>query len=1261
MRNKKIFKIILSSMLLGSVITSFMVNPIIAFAETPLDRIEKTKILEVDFNNNKAINIVNNKEYQASNSNVNYVSSVKGNGYEPNNSKITIPFSDLNIANTDTVLTVSFLFKYDKADTGVMPISFVTQNNNIYDLWITDGFFGFNTGNRDLYGIVNPFSDSNKFYNVIAEFNFTDITKSKIYIDGVAQRLSYKRQETSYLAPIDKATGSLSIGGLKREDMYNIKNKSMIDEVKIFKKSLIADEVTAIAKSQQIPELRTEVVSNKNVSVNWATEILQENLLWNAGFEEGENRPSLSYSKSPVTGSTLGEQSFSSNAKYSGYLGYQLLDTYNGKGNHFAFPLTQSNTSKTTWSSLKNVIDRGMDLSISVRAKSTGTSNFSIIGQGGFETKLYNWTSKLVKDVSKGDVWLYVDELDPYWKIQPDGKTPVSQYKVFPDEYDEYIKQDNHIREIDVENKAIRLANGVYRDMKAGETLKRRNWFHPFSSGNASIGNTNMWTLYNFNTKVSNNPYYDPMSRGFSLIMLNSTNSSLYLDDLKLGYATKVRLYRDNNKIYDGYASSYNDTSATDKKAPTIVTGIKYNMNLDSSYNRNLNITFNASEDIGTTYNYNITSVDKNNVESPLSKTQTQVVKSGLKGYSYVIDKSSSTVPDNTVDTTSTTINKAITDSGVYYLHIKAIDNAGNVSSVTHQKIDIPVLSVQSKPSDNMIRLDWTLSDINDKTFKVYQKKEDSNEFQSIGATNFDKNKEVKVLNIYPPHSTLETYTTWKGETVTLPISASLKKWMEEPNSENPKGYGKGLISVDSVLIDNYNANPESYLKNSDGTYKYDVIMFGTLDGNGGKDLSTLSLEATKSFIDTGRGVLFGHDTVSQWQNRSNFPKLEEYIKVKTYGFKGTVTSTNITKMWNMPWSGGTEVSITKKGSLINYPWEIGDIGTVLNIPYTHTNSQIAKGDVWLKFTNPHSDSESKVVIDTKEYSDNGEGTNMAYLTSYNNTAMIQTGHAINRYTITTDEQKILANTLFYLNQLSNDTFLNDKSGQDVKAPTMPTLNNYTFTENGEITVTFNPSTDIGSKYKYYMEYEDKSGNNMAISEIKEVEILSGLKGYSYVVDSNPTTIPDNIIEFSSISPVKIKTATSKEIYVHIKAIDNAGNSSETLHYRLTDMTKPTLQLSLAPNSWTNGNVTINAKATDSESGIKSIILPNGNVVSKTTTSYTVSSNGIYCFKAIDYMGNETTSSIIVSNIDKKNPTVTIQNNTNWTNQNVQVIITGTD
>ena len=673
----------------------------------------------------------------------------------------------------------------------------------------------------------------------------------------------------------------------------------------------------------------------------------------------------------------------------------------------------------------------------------------------------------------------------------------------------------------------------------------------------------------------------------------------------------------------------------------------------------NVSLIDNTINDI-TNVNGTTTIIDKNTSKRRMEFSYSGIVdsQSGFKGYSYVIDKNPNTIPDNVVDTTSTKITQDITDTGVYYLHIKALDNAGNSSNVIHHKMDIPNLKAVADNINNKIRLDWTMEDVNNKTFKIYQKKPESNEFQTISSTNLDISKKVNVLNVYPNVGTPITFKTWDGETLTLPASASLKKWMEEPNPESPKGYGKGLIEVAPITIDEFNANPNLYLKNPDGSWKYDVIMFGTYDNNGGKDLTTSSLEATKEFIESGKGVLFGHDTVTQWTNRINFPKLEEYINTKTYGFNGNGTPED---MWTMPWSGGTEVAITKKGLLTNYPWKIGDIGTKLTIPYTHTNSQITKGDIWMKFSNPKPDPETQVPIDVNEYTDNGVGSNMAYLTTWNNVSMVQTGHAIDIYNATPDEQKLLANTLFYLNQLSTDNFLDDYSGQDVTPPNKVSNITHSFTDDGFININFNQVNDNGSIYEYYVESQTKDNNSLTISNVVKTEIKAGLKGYSYVIDNNPNTIPDNKIEQVSNNSIKIKTNSKQELYLHIKAIDNADNSSEVVHYNITDITPPILSETISPNTWTNKDVTITVVGSDVGSGIKEIITPNGIVVKGNVVSFVATKNGLYSFKAVDFMGNETIKSINITNIDKNKPTVNIINNQNWTNQNVQVDITAED
>ena len=58
------------------------------------------------------------------------------------------------------------------------------------------------------------------------------------------------------------------------------------------------------------------------------------------------------------------------------------------------------------------------------------------------------------------------------------------------------------------------------------------------------------------------------------------------------------------------------------------------------------------------------------------------------------------------------------------------------------------------------------------------------------------------------------------------------------------------------------------------------------------------------------------------------------------------------------------------------------------------------------------------------------------YLTTWNNTAMIQTGHSNGNST--EGERKVLANTLFYLKQLTHKTEILDNSARDIADPNKP-------------------------------------------------------------------------------------------------------------------------------------------------------------------------------------------------------------------------------
>jgi len=161
--------------------------------------------------------------------------------------------------------------------------------------------------------------------------------------------------------------------------------------------------------------------------------------------------------------------------------------------------------------------------------------------------------------------------------------------------------------------------------------------------------------------------------------------------------------------------------------------------------------------------------------------------------------------------------------------------------------------------------------------------------------------------------------------------------------------------------------------------------------------------------------------------------KLADKFNIKR-GIWGNVTQNgyDINKSWGYL---SDKVKISKKGFLTQFPWNLGPVGTVLNVPYTHTASNAAKGNVWMEFEKPGID-----VIENgvrKDASILPKGPNYSYyLTTWNNTAMIQTGHSNGEST--EDERKVLANTLFYLKQLTHKKEILDNSARDIANPNKP-------------------------------------------------------------------------------------------------------------------------------------------------------------------------------------------------------------------------------
>ena len=235
-----------------------------------------------------------------------------------------------------------------------------------------------------------------------------------------------------------------------------------------------------------------------------------------------------------------------------------------------------------------------------------------------------------------------------------------------------------------------------------------------------------------------------------------------------------------------------------------------------------------------------------------------------------------------------------------------------------------------------------------------------------------DEIPKIKVLNVYPKHSS--------GV-----VGNQLQGWMNS--------YGKGKIEVTPVYILDFNSNPGSYLKKQNGKWNYDEIVFGFVDCNGNQDLSANAASLVDDYLNSGGAAIFGHDTITTngCGNHSNFNSLKGHVNLETRS--------------GIKHQSSTKVKIVRKGVFTEYPYKIGDVNTILTIPSSHVYGQVANGDIWITFEN---------------INDNDDA-NKIYLSTYGRNAFIQTGHS--NGTATADEQKIIANIIFYMDaqQYVND------------------------------------------------------------------------------------------------------------------------------------------------------------------------------------------------------------------------------------------------
>lgn len=464
--------------------------------------------------------------------------------------------------------------------------------------------------------------------------------------------------------------------------------------------------------------------------------------------------------------------------------------------------------------------------------------------------------------------------------------------------------------------------------------------------------------------------------------------------------------------------------------------------------------------------------------------------------------------------------NFTVKELGEYVVKVTLYDQEENeiisgtksVKVIEKEKIDFISNSKVSDDEERTVDISWNdISNSEDKyNYRLYRRY-DGTDWESRSIWN--EEDKIKVLNVYPE----------------IPL---LYDWMNNRLNGEDTPAGLGMFDIESVYIDTFNKAPENYLLEN-GRWKYDVIYFGAWDGNCSKDLSDKAYEVTQKFVDSGRGVLFGHDTVCLNNKCYNYAKFADqlgiYLKYEPYNI-------NISYI----------VDVVNYGTLTNFPWTLR--GT-LYIPHCHSWGQYVggslKGTEWMS-------------LDAYKTTDSVTGGHSGfYLVTNKNLGMIQTGHS--NGSATDDERKVFANTLFYLHQISQLTTAKDNSFYDLAAPDIPEV---TFVERDADSFKVNISSkDNGTRYEYYIEAmtSDEEGEKSEKSNVMTETALSGINGYVFELNDSPDENKDLIKYDSNKENVENAVAADSDgnvsavieipeeagkYYLHVYAVDNENNIS---------------------------------------------------------------------------------------------------------------------
>jgi len=566
---------------------------------------------------------------------------------------------------------------------------------------------------------------------------------------------------------------------------------------------------------------------------------------------------------------------------------------------------------------------------------------------------------------------------------------------------------------------------------------------------------------------------------------------------------------------------------------------------------------------------------------------------SGLAGYSYLIDKNSGTIPDDIMEGANTAyIHNVPLANGIYYFHIKAGDHAGTWSNASHYKIqidakspDIPVIFSISHPDQskwyavNTPSLSWTAScdDVSGLAGYSYLIDKNSGTIpdDTIEGANTAYVRNVPLVNgIYYFHIKARDYAgNWsnanhyKIQVDTKPSDAPVisstshpdqNKWyaVNTPSllwtascddASGPAGYSY-LIDENSWIIpdDTIDGTNTAYIHNvslANGIY-YFHIKAGDRAGNW-SDVNHYRIQVDTKPPDVPVSFSISHPDQSKWYT-ANIPSLswtascDDASGLAGYSYlidkksntipNDTIKGADVSYVHNVPLTNGIYYFHVKARD---------HAGNWSNANHYKIQVDAKSPDIPVIFSSSHPDPSKWYAANVPSITWNTSCDDVSGLAGYS--------YWLDENSWTIPDDTIDGTNTAYIHNVSlaNGTYYFHIKASD-HAGNWSNANHYKIQVD-----TQPPATPVIYSISHPDPNKWYAANTPSLMWNTSSDDASGLAGYSYQLDENSGTIPDDLIEGTNTAYIHNVSLVDGIYYFHIKARDYAGNWSNASHYKI--------------------------------------------------------------------------------------------------------------